>query len=295
LLTSFQESRLFIKVHSCHKHKCCPTSDLSLPDMRISPIRGVVREREYYCWELWYESIRFTCVCPIARDPILRSLFGFFSHCNLQYVASHLTVSWNIVYRQDNVYPGHIRFSFGRSGVFLVFTRIFYGLCSDCSPDHCPNLIFLFPPGHSFSVPVVYDIDRWVSTVIHAFFLTVSPVLPNFANHLLCSRCCFFHGFYDIRSVNPGVLQGSPMTFSGFRSDNHHIYHTTSHCSIPPNVSLLWTIPSGYYSAEAILPIHHRISLDMITQPVRTCLHISSILKPTTFVSELLDGRISFP
>ena len=96
-------------------------------------------------------------------------------------------------------------------------------------------------------------------------------------------------------SVNPDVLQGSPMTFSGFRSDNHHIYHTTSHCSIPPNVSLLWTIPSGYYSAEVILPIHHRISLDMITQPVRTCLHISSILKPTTFVSELLDGRISFP
>jgi hypothetical protein len=52
--------------------------------------------------------------------------------------------------------------------------------------------------------------------------------------------------------------------------------------------SLLWTIPSGYYSAAVILPIHHRTALDMIAQPVRTCLHISSIQKPTSFLSELL-------
>jgi hypothetical protein len=45
----FKSHDCSLKVHSCHKHKCCPTSDVSLPDKRISPIRGVVREREYYC------------------------------------------------------------------------------------------------------------------------------------------------------------------------------------------------------------------------------------------------------
>jgi hypothetical protein len=43
-----QQSRYFNKRHSLHKHKRCPTSDESLPGKRISPIRGAVREREYY-------------------------------------------------------------------------------------------------------------------------------------------------------------------------------------------------------------------------------------------------------
>jgi hypothetical protein len=119
---------------------------VSLPGKRISPIRGAVREREYYSWEhpylLWYEPIRFTCACPIARDAILRPLFGFAPHRNLQYAASHLAVSWNIVYGQDNVLPWHLRPSFGRSWDLAVFTRIFYGPCSDCSRACCPNLIF---------------------------------------------------------------------------------------------------------------------------------------------------------
>jgi hypothetical protein len=34
----FKSHDFSFKVHSCHKHKCCPTSDESLP--RISPIRG---------------------------------------------------------------------------------------------------------------------------------------------------------------------------------------------------------------------------------------------------------------
>ncbi len=47
----FKSHGFSIKRHSCHNHKCCPTSDVSLPDNSISPIRGAVREREYYCWE----------------------------------------------------------------------------------------------------------------------------------------------------------------------------------------------------------------------------------------------------
>jgi hypothetical protein len=85
-LRHFKSHDFSLKLHSCHNHKCCPTSDVSLPGKRISPIRGAVRERKYYSWEypyfLWYEPIRFTCACPIARDAILRSSFGFASHHN---------------------------------------------------------------------------------------------------------------------------------------------------------------------------------------------------------------------
>jgi hypothetical protein len=54
----FKRHGVSIKWYSCHKHKCCPTSDVSLPDKskRISPIRGVVREREYYGWDHPYFS-----------------------------------------------------------------------------------------------------------------------------------------------------------------------------------------------------------------------------------------------
>ncbi len=50
-LRHFKSHDFSLKLHSFHNHKCCPTSDVSLPDKRISPIRGAVREREYYCWE----------------------------------------------------------------------------------------------------------------------------------------------------------------------------------------------------------------------------------------------------
>ena len=123
--------------------------------------------------------------------------------------------------------------------------------------------------------------------LISTSFWTTSPVLPSLVTHLLWSRYCFFHGFYGIRSVNPCVFQGSPMTSSGFRSDDH-LWYTTS-VFLFLQVFLLWTILSGY-SVVVILHIHNRIALDMISQPVHTCLHISSIKKPTVFVSELPDG-----
>ena len=47
-LWQFQESRLFNKASFMLYPQCCPTSDESHPDKRRSPIRGAVREREYY-------------------------------------------------------------------------------------------------------------------------------------------------------------------------------------------------------------------------------------------------------
>jgi hypothetical protein len=82
-------------------------------------------------------------------------------------------------------------------------------------------------------------------------------------------------------SVNPGVLQGSPMTFSGFRSDSHGLCYTTSHCSIPPNVSSLnHTFRLLLCSGNLTYPPSHCSRHDRSTRS-----HMSShLVYPETYV-----------
>jgi hypothetical protein len=72
-----------------------------------------------------------------------------------------------------------------------------------------------------FSCPLP---DSYLDVSIRALFAVSSMFSTTFARSI---------------GLNPGVLQGSPMTFWGFRSDSHYICYTTSHYSIPPSVSSL--------------------------------------------------------
>jgi hypothetical protein len=84
-----------IKRHSCHKHKCCPTSDESLPVKRISPINlrsgsGTrISLSRASLFSLVISPVRFTCVCPITRDVILRSMFCFVPQFAIHWKSSH--------------------------------------------------------------------------------------------------------------------------------------------------------------------------------------------------------------